>query len=235
MSRPNPWPRALLALAVAALILLLLATRQCPAANLWDWSPPAAHHRAAVTVVATDGSAGSGVYVHHADLALVLTAAHIVQGSSTARVGWQDGSTTSGRVSHDKFGHDIAYVLARNSNVTPLAVAETAAPGARVELLGYGGPRDRLRHFWGRILSGGGQNYIRTDANVTYGDSGGAWLDASQQVIGIQSTGADPVLSRVRSQSGASWSIFDSASSAHTRHISAFVRRAYTQLCPGGT
>lgn len=178
-----------------ALIFWLL-TSHTLAETLWSWSPPAAHHAAVVLVKATDGnsiSSGSGCYVRVGQWAGILTAAHCVRGEQIS-ITWHDGTKTAGEPLTDRSGADCAFVQAVHPTLQPLAIAATEPqPGDWLEFAGFGGPEDRLRHWWARLSSSQQTNASYAGA-VLQGDSGGPVFDRTGSVVGVIAWGGgDPI------------------------------------------
>lgn len=148
----------------------------------WEFTPPAAHHAAAVKV-----NGGSGVYVSFEGLTGVLTAAHV----GNAPIEWRDGTTSSSANCHrDKFHHDVAFIVAEHPTIKPLAIAsEDPQEGQPIEVVGFGGVRRAIRHYTGRVLPGGPDDHFVLSCAVAAGDSGGGILNDRHEVISVVSAG----------------------------------------------
>lgn len=171
-----------------ALVDFLEGLPRSPMAVQFDWSPSAAHH-AAVVIVQAENRRGSGVYVVEGGLHLVLTCQHVVESAAEAMVMFSDGTRRTGQVRTDKFGHDVAaIVIDPHGAVQPLRVAASTPQYARVEMLGFGGPANRLRHYWGNLRLAS-PDHALYDAGVASGDSGGPVLDANGDVVGLLAHG----------------------------------------------
>lgn len=201
------------------LILLILFLPSSLLAQ-WNWSPVASHHSAACRVVASDGSAGSGVYVDYQGFRCVLTVAHIMDTSNSFTVTFADGTTARGSGTIDKYDHDVALVFAAHATIKPLSLS-TASPriGDRVEYLGFGGPNARLRHFYGDVIRVSDRT-TEFNAHVLNGDSGAAIINSRNEVIGIQSYGVDGNVG----QQG-KWTIYRHSGSTAWRPIRNFLGR----------
>lgn len=167
-----------------------------PTGIKWDFTPRASYHQAAVKV---DG--GSGVYVELADGTTgILTAAHV--GSSP--IVWSDGTTNqfdkayherwNDKNYHDAAGgntnYDVAFITAYNPNIRPLRFSATPPQvGDQVEVMGFGGPREELRHYRGRVERIDQVGKMKLTCAVAAGDSGGAILNSRHEVISVVSTG----------------------------------------------
>lgn len=210
------------------LIWLLLAGTAH--AGHWTFAPPAAYHANAVTVQ-VGNARGSGIYCQYGEMRGVLTAAHVVQGSQQARVTFPDGTTQSGGYRVDKSKADVAFIFAGHSTLEPLVIAAaTPQRGDRVEFLGYGGPSGKtLRPFYGTWTAAtmGDMNII--DAKPVSGDSGAGVVNASGEVVTVQSVGTG---GSVGSDSG--FAIYAMSGCPKPELVRAFVERVYTQYCPNG-
>lgn len=214
-------------MAVAMIVSLMLGNSGA-AESLYQWSPPAPHHASVVTVHAADGSAGSGVYCQWAELRFVLTAAHVIAKASTATVTFPSGRSASGQITVDRDRHDLGAVLIGRVEEPAASIAARApANGQQIEVCGYGGPRSQFRHFLCNPLAGLNANQQSADGRVTYGDSGGPWF-VGGEVVGIQSTGADPI------GTVDTFDIFNRCQSATTNCLQAFADRVFQRNCPGG-
>ena len=167
------------------------ATHAHETAVRFSWSPYADHQAAAV-VVKAGSSMGSGTFVQFDNERFVLTCKHVTAGSrdGTAEIRFQDGRRVTGTCSYDKDGNDLAVVIIPPTTGVTVPVA-TVVTDARVEVLGFGGPRDILRH-WNinrTNVSGGVASY---DGGVAAGDSGGGILDMSGAIVGVMTHGTTP-------------------------------------------
>lgn len=160
------------------LIAILAVLAGTPVFAQWTWSPDARHH-AAVVKVSITGQAGSGALIS-ASPGIVATAKHVVERggiSPTAAIGWSNGYRTTGRLIGSGAHTDLAFYsvdVPENAVTTPLADAMPSV-GDTVEICGYGGPTQRLRHFTGKVLTSTADE-LTVDAPVISGDSGGAIL-----------------------------------------------------------
>jgi len=191
--------------------------------QLWDWSPKAEHQKAAVRV--RHGNAGgSGVCIwSNGDTLVVLTAAHVVEGAGLTRIYWRDGKTTLGSVvGSDKF-NDIAVIQCKfKGRVTTIPLASQPPPeGVKIEILGFGGPQDTLRRFYGKVIETGDK--LSAQAYLLSGDSGSGMIYKGT-VVGIIRGG--PYLSRgITDARGQTWSLVHPAGGASCRPIAALVGR----------
>jgi hypothetical protein len=196
--------------------------------QLWDWSPQAEHQKAAVRV--RHGSAGgSGVCIwSNGDTLVILTAAHVVDGPGLTRIYWRDGKTTLGRVVGADIQNDIAVIQCKfKGRVTTIPLASQPPPeGAKIEVLGFGGPQNTLRRFYGKVIQTG--NSLQAQAYLLSGDSGSGMIYKGT-VVGIARGG--PYLSQgVIDARGNKWSLVHPASGASCRPIASLVGRC-TPFC----
>ena len=141
-------------------------------------------------------SAGSGIIISQNDSELlVVTNNHVVEGSDTLTVTFNDGKgTDSARdlavvaVPLDKISDDTmnAIKVATLGDSDSLKVGEPAI--AIGNALGYGqSVTTGIVSATGRTIDGFDGEYIQTDAAINPGNSGGALLNANGEVIGINS------------------------------------------------
>jgi S1-C subfamily serine protease len=151
----------------------------------------AAVSNAVVQIESGDGL-GSGV-LYDSD-GHILTAAHVVEGSSDVRVRFADGTTVDGTVVGTDTSVDIGVVqISPPSNVTPatLATSETLQPGQLA--VAIGSPFGLEQSVTAGVVSAvrrevQGQSLIQTDAAINRGNSGGPLVDADGRVIGINNS-----------------------------------------------
>jgi S1-C subfamily serine protease len=150
----------------------------------------------------TEGAIGSGVVVNAAGE--IMTADHVVDGSSAIKVTFADGSATSAHVVSSTPDNDIA-VLAPDSP-PGLIVPAVLGGGAQIgdETFSVGNPLGLTGSLTAGVVSGldrtiereNGQGelngLIQFDAAVNPGSSGGPLLNRAGQVIGIVTALANP-------------------------------------------
>ncbi len=145
-----------------------------------------------VALVAADASSsGSGVITQ--EDGLILTAAHVVQGSETMDVVFPDGKTVKGKVLGANYGKDIAMVKIEAQGKWPSAPRGVSKPlevGDWVVATGHAAGFDPARTppvRFGRVVSKGPGNFFTTDCTLIGGDSGGPIFDLEGNIIGINS------------------------------------------------
>lgn len=144
--------------------------------------------------VATRPGVGSGVIVNAEGE--ILTSLHVVEGSTSIRVSFSDGTETTARVTASDPAHDIAVL-------TPARLPEVVVPavlggGAQVgdEAFVVGHPLGLVGSLSAGVISGLDRSFplgngrsiegmIQFDAAVNPGNSGGPLLNRNGQVIGI--------------------------------------------------
>ncbi|MEI7911074.1 MAG: trypsin-like peptidase domain-containing protein [Verrucomicrobiota bacterium] len=137
------------------------------------------------------GASGSGV-VTTAD-GLVLTAAHVVQGSAEVLVVFPDGKQVPGKVLGANYSKDIAMVQITAKGPWPWVARGTSKPleaGDWVIALGHSAGFDPGRTppvRFGRVISKGPGNFLTTDCTLIGGDSGGPLFDLDGKIVGIHS------------------------------------------------
>jgi len=137
------------------------------------------------------GSSGSGVVTTAAGL--VLTAAHVVQGTAEVLVVFPDGKQVPGKVLGANYSKDIAMVQITAKGPWPFAQRGSSKPleaGDWVIGLGHSAGFDPSRTppvRFGRVISKGPGNFLTTDCTLIGGDSGGPLFDLEGRIVGIHS------------------------------------------------
>ncbi|MFC5138306.1 S1C family serine protease [Actinomycetospora rhizophila] len=149
-----------------------------------------------VVTIFTDGGLGSGV-VYRADGVLV-TNEHVVRGATQVEVGFADGTRVPGTVRATDRTTDLAVVqVARNGLPMPRYADQLPRPGELA--VAIGSPLGLENTVSAGVVSGVGRevpgastrgaqqlvDLIQTDTAISPGNSGGALLDATGSVIGI--------------------------------------------------
>lgn len=136
--------------------------------------------------------AGSGVIV--SEDGLVLTNAHVVDGSKEITVEFLGGQTSAARVVSIDPASDLALLRVAASDLHPIPFADGPLPEVGTAAYLIGNPGDvGLQVTWARI---GPHRRVRVgtrplefwcevEAAIGPGDSGGALLDASGRLLGI--------------------------------------------------
>lgn len=148
-------------------------------------------------------SAGSGIIISQNDAELLIVSNnHVVEGNKTLTVTFSDGSSVEAKVKGTDAAHDLAIVAVplkdisnetmKTVKIATLGDSDTLKVGepaiAIGNALGYGqSVTDGIISATGRKISGFDGNYIQTNAAINPGNSGGALLNASGEVIGINS------------------------------------------------
>ncbi|MCU1486766.1 MAG: protease Do [Actinomycetia bacterium] len=156
-------------------------------------SDPAAAAAAAVSaaVVQIETSDGLGSGVLYDAQGHILTAAHVVTGSSTVTVRLSDGTTLQGQVVGADDTTDVAVVkVTPPADITPatLATGEDLQVGQLA--VAIGSPFGLDQTVTSGIVSAvdrsvQGMTVVQTDAAINPGNSGGPLVDADGHVIGI--------------------------------------------------
>ena len=148
-------------------------------------------------------SAGSGIIISQNDSELlVVTNNHVVEGSDTLTVTFNDGNSVEAQIKGTDSARDLAVVavpLDKISDDTMNAIKvatlgdsdslKVGEPAIAIgNALGYGqSVTTGIISATGRTIDGFDGEYIQTDAAINPGNSGGALLNANGEVIGINS------------------------------------------------
>ena len=143
-----------------------------------------------VVHIQTQSGVGSGVVYGDG---LVMTAAHVVQGSETVRVRFTDGTQVSGTVLGTAEQVDIAVIQVDRDDLTPATfLAEKPRVGQMA--IAVGSPWGLESTVTAGIISAVDQtncstdtcaSMVQTDAAINPGNSGGPLVDREGRVIGI--------------------------------------------------
>ncbi|WP_246061116.1 S1C family serine protease [Lapillicoccus jejuensis] len=144
---------------------------------------------------------GAGVVVN-AD-GTILTAAHVVEGATSVRVAWVDGTTSAARVTKADTATDTATLLP--ATLPQPLVPATLGGGVRVgdPVFAVGHPLGLADSLSAGVVSALDRSVrvegdrtlahlIQTDAAVNPGNSGGPLLDRAGHVVGIVTGLANP-------------------------------------------
>lgn len=148
-------------------------------------------------------SAGSGIIISQNDSELlVVTNNHVVEGSDTLTVTFNDGNSVEAQIKGTDSARDLVVVavpLDKISDDTMNAIKvatlgdsdslKVGEPAIAIgNALGYGqSVTTGIVSATGRTIDGFDGEYIQTDAAINPGNSGGALLNANGEVIGINS------------------------------------------------
>jgi S1-C subfamily serine protease len=133
----------------------------------------------------------------------ILTALHVVQGGSTIKVTFADGTASTATIKSSYPGHDIAVLSA--ARLPSVIVPEVLGGSAQIgdETFAIGNPLGLVGSVSAGVISGLGRSFpladgrtlsgmIQFDAAVNPGSSGGPLLNVKGQVIGIVTGLANP-------------------------------------------
>ena len=142
-------------------------------------------------VSSTVGASGSGVIVS-AD-GLILTAAHVIEGSKTMTVIFPNGRQETAKVLGANYTRDAAMAKLEGEGPWPFAEvsdSKTLEVGDYVVAMGHPKGYDPTRRppvRFGRVMTKRSLDFITTDCTLIGGDSGGPLFDLKGRVIGIHS------------------------------------------------
>ncbi|WP_285472604.1 trypsin-like peptidase domain-containing protein [Actinoplanes sp. NBRC 101535] len=155
-----------------------------------------------VVTVRVSGAIGSG-FVVSTD-GYVITNDHVVAGADGAMsVSFSDGSTASAKLVGRDPESDVAVIKVAKSGLTPVGLGDSDTIAVGDPVLAFGSPLALVNTVTQGIVSAldrpivqsGGDSSgvtryyaaIQTDAAVNQGNSGGPLVDASGQVVGVNS------------------------------------------------
>jgi putative serine protease PepD len=137
---------------------------------------------------------GSGVVIN--STGLVLTNNHVIASDGTVSVRLSDGRTVPAKVVATDTGHDLALVQASGlSGLTPVTFGTSDSVAVGDSVLAFGAPLGLENTVTSGIVSAQNRSLdtgdekltglLQTDAAINEGNSGGALVDLSGHVIGI--------------------------------------------------
>lgn len=144
-----------------------------------------------VVFIQTTSGVGSGV-IYDSD-GLIITAAHVVDGSDTVRIRFGDGQQVEGTVIGRAEQVDIAVIEVDRTDL-PAATFNTEKPRVGQTAIAVGSPWGFESTVTAGIISAVDQtnctvntcaSMVQTDAAINPGNSGGALVDRTGQVVGI--------------------------------------------------
>jgi S1-C subfamily serine protease len=142
--------------------------------------------------------AGSGVAI--SGDGLIVTSAHVVEGARHGSAGFSDGSEVAFTVVGADPLSDLAVLRADGGTLTPAVLGDAGALRVGQLVVALGNPQGFANSLTAGVVSGLGrslpvgtrggprrivENVIQTDAALNPGNSGGALVDGSCRVVGI--------------------------------------------------
>lgn len=144
-----------------------------------------------VAVVLRDGGTGSGFVVRHQNgTTLVITNAHVVEGTNTVTIKWSDGSQDSAAVVSNAGGEspltDLALLEVQGIRGQPLNL-KSAKPNVGAEVVAIGAPKGLEFSLTRGVVSSLRDNaqILQIDAPINPGNSGGPLIDRTGCVVGV--------------------------------------------------
>ena len=138
---------------------------------------------------------GSGVLVTHDGY--ILTNNHVVDGATEVRVELPDRRTFDAKVVGTDAPTDLAVVKVEAKDLPTLPIGDSDAVKVGDVVLAVGNPLNIGETVTSGIISAKGrttnlggdgyENFLQTDAAINHGNSGGALVNTSGQLIGINS------------------------------------------------
>ncbi|WP_433795739.1 S1C family serine protease [Actinoplanes sp. CA-252034] len=163
-----------------------------------DLAPIVAKVQPSIVTVLVDGarssSLGSGVIL--AEDGLILTNNHVIEADGTVSVRLSDGRTAPAKVVATDTTHDLALVQATGlTGLTPVTFAADDSVAVGDTVLAFGAPLGLEGTVTSGIVSALDRSVdtgdekltglLQTDAAINQGNSGGALVDTSGRVVGI--------------------------------------------------
>jgi len=145
----------------------------------------------AVVYIETDAGTGSGMVI--SSDGFILTNAHVVQNSTTAKITLSSGSVYSASIVGRDENIDLAVLKVNAQNLAKVDFGDsnTAEQGDEVFTLGYPfGIKGDVSFKEGTIsrkIVDGTNTYIETSAEIHPGNSGGPLVNAEGNVVGVNS------------------------------------------------
>ena len=145
----------------------------------------------AVVYIETDAGTGSGMVI--SSDGFVLTNAHVVQNSTTAKITLSGGNTYSASIVGRDENIDLAVLKINAQNLAKVEFGDsgTTNQGDEVFTLGYPfGIKGDVSFKEGTIsrkIINGAHTYLETSAEIHPGNSGGPLVNAEGNVIGVNS------------------------------------------------
>ncbi|HEY7704168.1 MAG TPA: trypsin-like peptidase domain-containing protein [Acidimicrobiia bacterium] len=142
--------------------------------------------------IETEGGLGSGVIYDSSGL--ILTAAHVVEGSDQVTVRLNDGDRVQGQVVGGSQTADVAVVKVDRTDLQAAALALDTEPEVGQMAIAIGSPWGLEQTVTAGVVSAvdrsvdgpnGPRSFLQTDASINPGNSGGALADRHGRVIGI--------------------------------------------------
>ncbi len=146
---------------------------------------------ATVSLVSRTGASGSGVIV--SSDGLILTAAHVIEGSKEMFVIFPDGRQERAKVLGANYTRDAAMAQLMGEGPWPhveVGDSDSLEVGDYVVAMGHPKGYDPTRRppvRFGRVMTKGGLGFVTTDCTLIGGDSGGPLFDLKGRVVGIHS------------------------------------------------
>ena len=133
-----------------------------------------------VVQIQSGGGVGSGVI--YDSNGLILTAAHVVEGSDTVTVRFEDGEEVSGTVLGGTSGADVAVVQVERTGLPAAELALDDATQVGQLAIAVGSPWGLQGTVTSGVISAvdqpvDGNALLQTDAAINPGNSGGALVD----------------------------------------------------------
>ncbi len=146
---------------------------------------------ATVALISPEGGAGSGVIISKEGL--ILTAAHVTDGSRQMTVVFPDGREEKAKVLGANYSRDAAMAQLIGGGPWPyvdVKESDSMKVGDFVVAMGHPKGFDPTRPppvRFGRVITRKENDFITTDCTIIGGDSGGPLFDLSGRVVGIHS------------------------------------------------
>lgn len=147
---------------------------------------------ATIAIISPVGSTGSGVVVSKDGL--ILTAAHVIQGTDKVSIVFPDGRMEEAQVLGANYTRDSAMVKLDKPGPWPhvaMGNSDDLKVGDYVVAMGHAkgfDPNRRPPIRFGRLVADAKQRFMMSECTLIGGDSGGPLFNTKGEVIGIHSS-----------------------------------------------
>lgn len=220
--------------------------------DIWQWSPDKDYHKAIVSIETNLGF-GCGTVIKTEpkddkyDTAYIVSAAHVFMNifdqkpTTLGTITYHDGTKIK-NCSTVQFDKDRDVVLIWGlcpKGLKPINVAkEDAKPNQILEFCGLGGKSDvknnGVRHFFGKTTVTTSSERIIVNTYVIHGDSGGAVLNETGELVGVISGGLSLCSREYTHDSGWKKMVVFPSLACNTNHVQQLLDKQFNPVKPTG-